>query len=202
MKRITDLVPINHSDQRVLTTAQLAEVYGTTPARLRDNFHYARKHFVEGVDFFKVTGLALRQLKSRLSEVGNSDSAPIIPKAANAAILWTEKGCVRHCKMLNTQAAWDMFNELQRAYFNQSPVESTVDAAALDDLRDELAELRYDLDGLKITFAEMIETYRKIPSAMERADKLIVLADKTTSDDDKDRIIRAAANLLAGKKLF
>ena len=111
MKRITDLVPINHSDQRVLTTAQLAEVYGTTPARLRDNFKSAKKHFTEGVDYFKVTGLALRQLKSRLNRA-NPAAAPIA-KTANAIILWTASGILMHAKLLNTPRAWATFAKIR-----------------------------------------------------------------------------------------
>lgn len=128
---IKDLVPVDYSNQRVLTTAQLAEIYDTTPYRIRDNFHYAKEQFQEGVHYFKVTGEELRALKGKLSDVGNSYAATKesgrevrnsyspspIPKTANLAILWTHEGCVRHCKMLNTQKALERFAELECDYF-------------------------------------------------------------------------------------
>ena len=135
---IKNLVPVDYSNQRVLLTAQVAEVFNTTPDRIRDNFRYAKKHFKEGVHYFKVTGEALRTLKFQLDDTqasgkqsGISHSLPIIPKMASAAILYTEQGCVRHCKMINTPEAWAMFDALEKHYFNPAthvapPVEDSL----------------------------------------------------------------------------
>lgn len=128
---IQELIPIDYAGQRVLTTAQLADIYGTTPARIKDNFRYAKEQFEEGVHYFKVTGEALRALKS---EVGISDLLPIgmeqgknsalpspISKMASCVYLWTKEGCVRHCKMLNTPNALEIWEELRRNYFEEEP---------------------------------------------------------------------------------
>ena len=121
---IKKLVPVDYSNQRVLLAAQVAEVFNTTPDRIRDNFRYSKKHFKEGVHYFKVTGEALRTLKFQLNDTqasgkqnGISHSLPIIPKMASAAILYTEQGCVRHCKMINTPEAWEFMANLQSDYF-------------------------------------------------------------------------------------
>ena len=42
---IQNLVPVNYANQRVLTIAQLAAVFGTSPVRLRDNFRHNKKHY-------------------------------------------------------------------------------------------------------------------------------------------------------------
>ena len=36
-----------------------------------------------------------------------------------ALMLWTKQGASRHCKMLGTDKAWDMFDCLEESYFNQ-----------------------------------------------------------------------------------
>lgn len=125
---VKDIVPIDWCNQRVLLTAQLAEVYECKPTRIKDNFQRSKEQFVEGEHYFKVSGAALRELKK---EWGFSTSAPALSvskgekndlppfsKMANCLYLWTVKGCVRHCKMLNTPKAWEMFDKLEKHYFS------------------------------------------------------------------------------------
>lgn len=114
---VQNIVPINWQNQRVLTTLQVADAYGTTPHRIRDNFKRSKQYFTEGEHYFKVTGEALRELKASMSGVFFSDlQSPFSPRATSLT-LWTYQGCVRHCKMLNTKEAWEVFNMLERFYF-------------------------------------------------------------------------------------
>ena len=47
--------------------------------------------------------------------------------------LWTREGAVRHCKMLNTVKAWEMFNLLEDNYFNGAkPVEPSANIKPTD----------------------------------------------------------------------
>ena len=57
---IKNLVPVDYSNQRVLLTAQVAEVFNTTTNVIKENFRYAKEQFEEGVHFFKVSGIELR----------------------------------------------------------------------------------------------------------------------------------------------
>ena len=41
--------------------------------------------------------------------------------SANALVLYTQQGAARHCKMLNTPKAWEVFNLLMTNYFNPAP---------------------------------------------------------------------------------
>lgn len=41
-----DLIPIEHENQRVLTTEQLAEVYECEPKNIRMNFANNKDHFI------------------------------------------------------------------------------------------------------------------------------------------------------------
>lgn len=125
---IQNLVPVDYANQRVLTSAQLAKIYECNPSQISYNFNYAKEQFQEGVHYFKLTGDALREFKSQVEKSESAtppqDSQSGISRLAispftTCLFLWTYQGCVRHCKMLNTQKAWDMFNELERVYFAQ-----------------------------------------------------------------------------------
>ena len=109
---IQSLVKIEWANQPVVTTNQLADVYKCKPTNIRDNFRKAKEYFKENEHYFKLRGEVLRTFKRNAERI----SLPVNP-FANALYLWTYQGCVRHCKMLNTQQAWDMFNELERVYF-------------------------------------------------------------------------------------
>ena len=117
---IKNLVPVDYSNQRVLLTAQVAEVYGTSPARIRDNFKRAKKRFQEGVHYFKLEGESLKELREQSMCVLKAYAQPIIPKGCRSLTLWTHEGCARHCKMLNTPQAWEMFDALEKHYFNSA----------------------------------------------------------------------------------
>ena len=114
---VKDLVPVDYSNQRVLLTAQVAEVYGTSPARIRDNFKRAKKRFQEGVHYFKLEGESLKELREQSMCVLKAYAQPIIPKGCRSLTLWTHEGCARHCKMLNTPQAWEMMDKLKIEYF-------------------------------------------------------------------------------------
>lgn len=99
--------------QRLLTTEQLAEFYETSVDRIKQNFNRNKGKFIEGKHYFCLEG---DELKSFKSQVSNSDLP--INKFASQLYLWTKRGASRHSKILNTDRAWDMFDELEENYFN------------------------------------------------------------------------------------
>lgn len=103
---------ITHQDRRVCTTQQLAEFYGCTEKNLSDNFAYQRGRFEEGKHFIKLEGAVLRAFR----ECPENSGSQISPMVRNL-ILWTEKGAARHAKMLTTEKAWEVFEQLEDAYF-------------------------------------------------------------------------------------
>lgn len=105
---------IEYNNQRLLTTDQLAEFYGTTTARITQNFGYNKGKFVEGKHYYRLEGDELKAFKS---QIGNSDLP--INKFVSQIILYTKQGASRHSKMLNTERAWDMYDELEENYFNR-----------------------------------------------------------------------------------
>lgn len=111
---MNDLTPIENQGQRVLTTDQLAELYGTTPNVIKQNFFQNKEKFVEGVHYIKLEGSPLKEFKS---QVINSNLP--VSKFASTLYLWTKRGAARHSKMIGTDTAWDVFDSLEENYFNQ-----------------------------------------------------------------------------------
>ena len=105
---------IERAGERVLTTAQIAEAYGTDTATVKENFHRNKERYVEGKHFYLLTGELLRKFKR---EVTNCNLA--IPKNVNRYYLWTERGALLHAKSLNTDTAWAVYDFLVENYFRK-----------------------------------------------------------------------------------
>ncbi|MEC3942418.1 ORF6N domain-containing protein [Enterococcus mundtii] len=103
---------IEFYNQRLLTTEQLAEFYDATEKQIKQNFNNNKEKFIEGKHFYRLGGQQLKDFKNR---VENFD---LVGKNANQLILYTKRGASRHSKMLGTDRAWDMFDELEENYFN------------------------------------------------------------------------------------
>lgn len=108
----TDLQIVEHNEQRVLTTSQVAQAYECESYNIKKNFNDNKNRFVESKHYFKLEGDELRKFKN---EVTNSN---LVGKNASVLYLWTKRGVARHCKMLGTDKAWDMFDCLEENYFN------------------------------------------------------------------------------------
>lgn len=152
---VKDLVRVVWCNEPVLTSAQLATIYGCSTDTLKHNFQRAREQFKEGEHYFKVSGAALRALKEDLNE-GKKNHLPAFSKMASCLYLWTHKGCVRHCKMINTPEAWKMFDELERVYFgvmkNALPAPAEEEPPTAEN--EEVIRLRKQLAGIeKFEFA-------------------------------------------------
>jgi hypothetical protein len=57
------LKPIKLNDQRVLTTALLAEAYGTDNKSISNNFNNNKNRYKEGKHFFLLEGESLKEFK-------------------------------------------------------------------------------------------------------------------------------------------
>lgn len=125
----------------VLTTAMLADFYGTDQGNIRKNHSNNIDRFIEGKHFFKISGQELKDFASSLklltnelppSQRGEQDLLTSvdgdqsllvniihaqISNKVRVLILWTERGAARHAKMLDTNQAWDIFEQLEDCYF-------------------------------------------------------------------------------------
>lgn len=156
---MTQLKVIEKNDQRVLTSAQLAEVFGTDLNRIKQNFNRNKKHYEEGKHFYSVKGQDLKEFKTEYEIDTQSKHAPVIH-------LWTVKGVFLHAKSLGTDQAWNTYSNLVDDYFAKAEqlqrmqiptttpqtMEDLMIMAAenMKDLRNQINEVREENQKLKL----------------------------------------------------
>jgi len=111
---MSDLPILKHNGQRILTTQQLADIYETDVNNIQNNFVNHKANFVEGKHFYILKGTELKTFKSQVNDI---DLPFEINKFASSLYLWTERGANRHCKILDTDKAWEQFDNLEETYF-------------------------------------------------------------------------------------
>lgn len=130
-----------------------------------------------------------------------ASSALPFSKMANCLYLWTKQGAARHCKMLNTQKAWDMFDELEKSYFgNQEP--QSIESSLFDE--DIPFAKKFSAGARRKEEREFKEFKQNQPSTPnpDLADKLLALAELMEPCPERNKILVHAANLLIGKNIF
>ncbi|HCA3884706.1 TPA: ORF6N domain-containing protein [Salmonella enterica] len=110
-----DLQRIEYRGQRVVTNEQLTAGYGTDVNNIQQNHKRNADRFIEGKHYFKVVGDELNNLRLTISQL------QISPKT-RSLMLWTERGAANHAKMLETDQAWNYFNDLTEFYFSYREV--------------------------------------------------------------------------------
>jgi len=109
---MSNLIPVEYQGQRILTTSQLAESYGTDNKHISDNYVNNSSRYTIGKHLFKLEGEALSRFKEGYPKI--SDSL----KFTSILLLWTEKGAWLHAKSLNTDKAWEAYEILVDDYYS------------------------------------------------------------------------------------
>lgn len=118
----TQVSIINFNSIPVITTEMLANFYGALSKNIHDNYRNNLNRFVEGKHFFKLVGEQLKQFRLQVTKSHSQNlqhdsfGLQISPKT-RSLILWTGRGAARHAKMLDTDQAWEVFEQLEDCYF-------------------------------------------------------------------------------------
>lgn len=173
---MTDLMVIEQQGLRVLTTAQLAECYGTDSKVISYNFNNNKNRYEEGKHYICLTGDELRAFR----EIHD------LPKNLNKTYLWTERGALLHAKSLNTDKAWEVYSELVETYFRAQKAQTALQnlspqLQAMINLEVRQNELRKDLDGA-IQRIEELERGKPTAAAAEKPKALPKKWDERESD--------------------
>lgn len=146
------LIPMEFKNQRIMTTKVLAEEFGTEEKNIQMNFSNNQSRFKEGKHYIELKGQALKDFKNSLpNEIGE----PL--KFAPKLILWTDRGAARHAKILDTDEAWEVYEELEENYFNpKKAVKKLTTEQILElqfryakEVKEEVAELKDDFNSFK-----------------------------------------------------
>lgn len=158
---MNQLQPISQEGQRVLTTIQLAESFGTDAKIINRNFQRNAGRYEQGKHYFALSGEDLREFKgSRQFD----DSL----KFTSILYLWTEKGAWLHAKSLNTDQAWDAYEMLVDEYYTikENVVPLSKDQALVTVLRT-TADLVEDTQTIKAEQQEIRKLMHEIDHKVE-----------------------------------
>lgn len=128
---------------KVITTELLAKLYGSDQGSIQKNFERNADRFEAGKHFFKIEGDELREFKNNQP----TDSRVVAKRAAHL-ILWTERGAARHAKMLETDAAWEVFEQLEDCYFTTKARQPMVDGNKRSNIQDRLPLYHFAVEAM------------------------------------------------------
>lgn len=154
---MNNLQVIERDNQRVMTTAVLAEEYGTTERRISENFNSNKERYTEGKHFYYLEGEELKEFLQSVNSVVQN------PSKVRTLYLWTEKGALLHAKSLGTDRAWEVYEILVDSYFKKQP---TVDVSTLNP----------EMQMFKLIFDSVAQTQlaqKQQQQALENMDKRI-----------------------------
>lgn len=155
---------IEKSGQRVLTTTQIAEAYGTDSKAIHDNFKTNKARYKEGKHFYCLSGKDLKEFKNEPENFG------VVGKNTAKLYLWTERGALLHAKSLNTDKAWEVYDYLIENYFRKTEPKPEIipvqeELPALQQTREEMDKI-FNMHRLHAMSA-MAEAHAAIAKARE-----------------------------------
>lgn len=129
-------MPIEFKKQRILTTKQLSEIYECGETQITQNFNNHIDKFTLGKHYYLLQGEELREFKRNIDNID-------VAANVNKLYLWTERGANRHCKILDTDKAWEQFDDLEETYFKinrQTNIPPQIDSKFLFQIAGQLEE--------------------------------------------------------------
>ena len=163
---MNELSATEYRDIRVLTTQQIAELYGTDRKTISYNFNQNKDRYTEGKHYICLQGNEKTEFINRLE---NHDSL----KNAKVLYLWTEKGAFLHAKSLGTDKAWEVYENLVDFYFNKKKPMSTAEQIQIlaqgnieleqkiDSVNNDLQEFKREMPLLAIECQQITDAKNK-----------------------------------------
>ncbi len=140
---MNNLTVIEHQSQRVLLTSQLATGYETDVKNIQMNFSNHKQRFEEGKHYHRLTGEVLKRFL-QVNDVGLQNQSKI-----RTLYLWTERGALRHAKILDTDKAWEVYEELEDIYFRVKQLKLSKELQAIFQLDHKQQQFETRLDNLE-----------------------------------------------------
>ena len=191
-------VTIEYSQQRVLTTAQVAQQYQVDTNIIKNNFINNKKRFLEGKHFYYLTGEMLKAFKNEVKNLY------LVGKNASTLYLWTEKGMLLHAKSLNTDKAWETYDFLVDHYFKTQQMPTMIDSYMINDpvkRAERWIEEQKERQALETTVAVQNQRIEEMRPKEIFADALTT-SDKSILVGDLAKILKQNGIQTGQKRLF
>jgi hypothetical protein len=179
---------IVYQGERVLTTPQLADDFGTDQQILVNNYNRNKDRYKSRKHFILLEGEDLRDFRAK----NQIDLMPNI----NKLYLWPKKGAWLHAKSLNTDTAWDAYEALVDDYY-----EKLEQPNALPDSVEDLIIMQ--AQSMKDVKAKVIELEGKVQESnesMNEIKRILLLPTKDWRKTINDMLNEAAIKLGGGGK--
>ena len=178
---MSKLIPLEFKNQRIMTTKVLAEQYGTNEQNISKNFTRNQLRFEEGKHYFKLEGKELKDFKGY---VLNDESL----KYVSVLYLWTDRGAARHAKILDTDEAWEVYEELEENYFNPKENKPTC-------IEDVLISSLQEMKALKNEVQEVKKTTKENKEEIQGIREVVALNSADWKADSKAIVVKIAKKL-------
>ncbi|TQW68305.1 ORF6N domain-containing protein, partial [Clostridioides difficile] len=158
---MNNLQVIERNNERVLTTQQLADVYETDVNNIQANFNRNKDRFKENIHYFLLQGEYLKEFKNQPT------NSQLVSKHSSQLYLWTERGANRHCKILDTDKAWEQFDNLEETYFKVKQHKPTCIEDVLIESLKEMKDLRLQVNqanSIALEAKTEVETIKDVVS--------------------------------------
>lgn len=192
------IIPIEYKNQRIMTTKVLAEEFGASEKNINDNFSNNKDRFKEGKHYIKLDGQALKDFKNSLPD---NIGEPL--KFAPKLILWTDRGAARHAKILDTDEAWEVYEELEENYFNPNKgqalntSELSPELQMFNQMFKAIANNELEQKRLKAEIKEVKEEAKEVKDEIKGIREAVTL-DPNQWRKDTATLINKIANKLGG----
>lgn len=104
----TDLLIKEYQKQRVVTFKDIDELHQRAEGTAKRNFSENKDYFLEGVDYFQISGEELKEFASTV----------FVPAKARSLILVTQTGYPMLTKSMSDKLSWAVQRELVNNYFS------------------------------------------------------------------------------------
>lgn len=166
------LTPIEYKERRILTTELIARSYEVEERKITDNFNNNKKRYIAGKHYFLLKGEELKLFKS------DNEIFGIAPNV-NKLYLWTERGALLHAKSLNTDRAWEVYEELEDTYFKVQELKENIELLSATA---EIRELKDTLEDFKKATEEAKQQYK--PSHKRKLDYNKMIKSLTNNEEE------------------
>lgn len=129
---MNDLQIVEYDGVRVVTTKQIADMYGTESGIVSKDFNRNKDKFAEGKHYFKLSGNELKKFRESnelqrkeicggqnddYQNLQSAESPLQISNKVRTLYLWTNRGALLLAKIIDTDKAWEAYERLVDFYF-------------------------------------------------------------------------------------
>ena len=125
---MNDLPEVKYNNVLVVTSSQVAKMYGTTNQIVSKDFNRNKSKFTYGKHYFKLTGEELKKFRGTqfcgrqndyCKNLCSSNSPLQISNKTRVLYLWTNRGALLLAKIIDTDIAWEAYERLVDFYFEK-----------------------------------------------------------------------------------